>query len=59
MFGKHDDRDFAGAEVLLIAQVLVRSNKHVKTGGFGGVKQFAVSQAVSLFLRGGGYGVAF
>ena len=44
--GKHDDRDRAAGQILLVADVLVRGDQHFKAGAFGSGEQVAIVESV-------------
>ena len=52
LFAQHYNADFATCEILLIAEVLVRSYKQLKTGSFGSGKQLPVCEALPFFFGG-------
>lgn len=56
---KDNDGNVPRCQVLLISQILVRSDEHLKSGRLGYVQQFAILERVPTLLRGRSNDVAF
>lgn len=50
---KHGERDGPKRQILLIADIFIGSEQHIKSGGLGGFQQFAVLERLPPSLSGG------
>jgi hypothetical protein len=48
---QHNERNSAKRSILLVTNILVGSNQHLKAGSFGGLEQFAILEPVPTSLR--------